>query len=197
MKTDRLTILLLFLGIALALVISCGKKEEGASKKQSQAEQKSLQETQKKIDPERMGSSKSEPIQYNLRNFRRYQLTSDPYGRSIKRTYSLPNGEAIVIFYSWEGGTNRCESAQATKDGQTLAKAVVIDIGGNEQEGYYQVVEETHYALDGSGKVIYRARSRFAISFSADKLDEQPIEGSKIYELFTQWGTIEPGGSPY
>jgi hypothetical protein len=135
-------------------------------------------------------------MEYDLRNIRSFRETSDMYGRTIKRTYSLPAGKEINIIYSWEGGTNRCKSAEARINGQILAKAVVIDIGGSEREGYHQVVEEIHYAPDATARVIYRARSKFAISFFAEKIEEQPIEGTKIYELFTNWGTVQPGMFP-
>jgi hypothetical protein len=61
-----------------------------------------------------------------------------------------------------------------------LGRAEILhqDFGGKQ-------VEETHFAADGSGRIIYKAKSRFS-AFSR-KTEEICLEGRKAYELFPEW----------
>ena len=120
-----------------------------------------------------------------------YVEVLDTEGRTVRELKDVGGGRRISISYNWEGGTNRCNSAKATFSGLILGEAKVVDIGGNEREGYYQIVEETHFAPDKNIKVIYRARSRYAISYMAAKVEEKPVWGKKVYELFSHWGRVE------
>jgi tetratricopeptide (TPR) repeat protein len=114
----------------------------------------------------------------------------DPNGGtgSSARKYlsSAVETKDVEISYTWAGGTNRCTGAKARAGGVVLGDAEMADIGGNQAEGYYVEVDETHYAPDGSGRVLYRCRSRFRIG-SGDKITESPSFGQKAYELFDHW----------
>jgi len=216
MRMNTWILFTISLVIAFVFMTACGKKDL-EKKAKSENTQKSTSGTQmptpappkddlgqeiRKTQQPSLSTTEQESItpptqqalQYDLGNIRSFKRTSDMYGRSMKETYSLPDRKEMSITYSWEGGTNRCKSAEATINGHLLAKAVVLGIEGNEREGYYQEVDETHYATGTSGKVVYRARSKFAISSSSEKLEEKLIEGTKAYELFTHWGTVELTG---
>ena len=134
---------------------------------------------------------------YDLRKINTFDQSVDQYGRTVKEVYSLPDRKQITISYNWEGGTFRCSSAKAVINGQILAQAKVVGIARDKDNRPYQEVEEMHYAVDGSKKVIYKARSKFQISPSALKIEETRVEGEKIHELFTHWGRFETGRSPY
>ena len=136
-------------------------------------------------------------IPYDLGTINKFNQSVDQYGRTVKEVYSLPDGKQIAISYDWEGGTFRCTGAKAVINGQILAQAKVIGIERDKANRPYQEVEETHYAVDGSRKVKYKARSQFQVSLSASKIAESRVEGEKLHELFTHWGRFNPGGSPY
>lgn len=119
-------------------------------------------------------------------------LELDPYGTTgASARKNLPLLESykreINISYTWEGATNRCIGAKASSNDVILGDAKKIGIGGNKEEGYYVEVEEVHYAPDGSGRVIYRSKSKFRIGYRGTKIEETPISGRKVYELFEEW----------
>lgn len=132
----------------------------------------------------------AQSLDFDLGRIQSYRQITDQYGRTVKEIFTLPSGVAVTVSYFWEGGTNRCQSAEARMDGLLIGSAKVVDVKGDQSTGYYQEVEETHYAKNGSGKVIYRATSNFPISFGSVKRGEKKLEGKKLYELFSRWGTV-------
>jgi len=113
----------------------------------------------------------------------------DTSGVAAHRILPVPEEPELKIktSYTYEGGTNKCISAKAASNDVILGDAKMIGFGGKKEGEYYVEVEETHYAPDGSERVIYRCKSKFRIGYIGEKIDENPISGEKVYDLFSEW----------
>ena len=142
-------------------------------------------------------TSTSAPVSYDLGTIAKYQQMVDQDGRTVAETYPMPDGKTIKILYEWEGGSNRCHKATARLGGQILAVATAVAVRTDISNRPLQEVEEVHYAADDPQKIIYKARSLFAVTLTARKTDERPIMGQKQHELFAHWGTFRSVGTGF
>lgn len=109
----------------------------------------------------------------------RFNQVTDAGGDTVRREYPLPGGAKMVL--TKQRDAQGYPSGIEAKIGDLLlgrAEILHQDFEGKE-------VEEIHFSSDGSGRIIYRARSRFG-GFKR-KTEETRLEGNKMYELFPEW----------
>jgi hypothetical protein len=160
-----------FVLAAVALVIGCHSAPQDT---QLQSPSKA-QPSAKPIEPQTEASNVTPPA-------------SVTGGSSVEQnTQPTPGIGEVEITYTWEGGSNRCNSATAKTKGVIVGTAKKTGVGGDQQSGYFVEVEEVQYSLDGSHDVIYRGKLKFRIGISGEKIEDTPVYGEKRYELFRRW----------
>jgi hypothetical protein len=114
--------------------------------------------------------------------------TLDALGYLVEESFDADSGR-ITIRYEWRDG--HCLSAVARQGNRIIAKATVVAVGQEPSGLYFQDVREQYFAPSGDSSPQFEARSRFAISYRAEKIDVRTIAGKTQTDVFQHWGTEE------
>jgi hypothetical protein len=114
--------------------------------------------------------------------------TLDSLGYLVEESFEADRGR-ITIRYEWKNG--RCLSAVALQEDRVIARATAVSVDRAPSGVYFQEVREQYFAPSGGGPPQYEARSKFAISYRAEKIDQRAIAGKKQITIFRHWGTEE------